>query len=117
MEVQINVEDPTVNGTCSGIKSVTYEVWGDGNQTQKETLFMDNGTTNQQTFSDIITVDEDAAGNSLTAEEIRVLITTNLMIQYYQNKPLFYGSIIGAIVLIGGTGFIVFFAKTKKKET
>ena len=44
---------------------------------------------------------------------LRVLVTPNIVIQYYMNKPLFYGS-IAAIVIMAGL-IIFLFAKKKKR--
>ena len=57
----------------------------------------------------------DAAGNEKTTEEIRFLITSNLLVQFYMNKPLFYGVCAGVLVLGGGLIWFVI-AKRKKKE-
>lgn len=55
---------------------------------------------------------EDAAGNLSEKEEIRFLITPNIFIQFYMNKPLFFGS----ITLIAATGGIWWFMAVKKKR-
>ncbi|MBP3412994.1 MAG: Ig-like domain repeat protein [Oscillospiraceae bacterium] len=56
----------------------------------------------------------DAAGNEqeLTVEDFYV--TTNPVVRYYNNKPLFYGSIGGGVGLIGL--LIILLAKRKKKD-
>ena len=65
----------------------------------------------------------DMAGNDFVYGEkehgdggnpINVLITENLWIQYYMNKPLFYGSIGGVLLIAGVIIFLI--AKKKKKE-
>lgn len=65
----------------------------------------------------------DAAGNGekisdtelpANAEEVEdFYVTTNLWVRYYTNKPLFFGSIAGVIVL---AGLIVFLVVWKKKK-
>lgn len=65
----------------------------------------------------------DAAGNGEKISETEIpenveivedfYVTTNLWVQYYTNPVLFYGSIIGVIVL---AGFIVFLIYKKKKD-
>lgn len=64
----------------------------------------------------------DAAGNVLGQEEpgdegvdivMSVLVTSNVMIQFFMNKPLFYGTIIGLLALIL---LIVILIKRKKKQ-
>ena len=32
---------------------------------------------------------------------LRILVTPNIVIQYYMNKPLFYGSIAAVVVMLG----------------
>lgn len=56
----------------------------------------------------------DMADNEATSDNHNILITTNLFIQYINNKPLFIGSII-ALVLIAG-GAIYFFVFRRKKS-
>ena len=45
----------------------------------------------------------DAAGNEQTEEITNFYVTTNLFVRYYNNKPLFFGS-IAAVVVIAGVG-------------
>jgi len=54
------------------------------------------------------------ADNEANSDNHTILITTNLFIQYINNKPLFIGSII-ALVLIAG-GAIYFFVFRRKKS-
>lgn len=56
----------------------------------------------------------DMADNEANSDNHNILITTNLFIQYINNKPLFIGSII-ALVLIAG-GAIYFFVFRRKKS-
>lgn len=56
----------------------------------------------------------DMADNEASSDNHNILITTNLFIQYINNKPLFIGSII-ALVLIAG-GAIYFFVFRRKKS-
>lgn len=56
----------------------------------------------------------DMADNEANSDNHTILITTNLFIQYINNKPLFIGSII-ALVLIAG-GAIYFFVFRRKKS-
>lgn len=60
----------------------------------------------------IIAVDE--AGNEQIEEIKDFYVTTNLWVRYYTNKPLFFGSIGGTILLIGVALFVI--AKKKKKH-
>ncbi|HIX30446.1 MAG TPA: hypothetical protein H9858_12330 [Candidatus Blautia stercoravium] len=74
-------------------------------------------------WQEIEITSEDEAGNKLgqTKESdkvqpvaMKILVTPNLVIQYYMNKPLFYGSIAPIAIIIG---LIVFLVWRKKKET
>lgn len=67
----------------------------------------------------------DAAGNGekisdtelpANAEEVEdFYVTTNLWVRYYTNKPLFFGSIAGVIVLAGLIVFLVVYKKKKNE--
>ena len=68
------------------------------------------GSFNWQTLQ---TVAYDAAGNVTDTGEVRVLITSNIFIQWLNNKPLLYGSLIILALLIF---FIVIWKRRKKEE-
>ncbi len=55
----------------------------------------------------------DAAGNEQTTESIRFLITSNILVQFYMNKPFFYGVCAGALVLGGG---LIWFVLAKRRK-
>lgn len=67
----------------------------------------------------------DAAGNGekisdtelpANAEEVEdFYVTTNLWVRYYTNKPLFFGSIAGVILLAGLIVFLVVYKKKKNE--
>lgn len=70
------------------------------------------GSANQwQTLKAVV---YDAAGNVAEIKEISFLITPNVFIQFYMNKPLFYGSI--AFVLAAGGMVWLLTAKKRKAE-
>lgn len=56
----------------------------------------------------------DAAGNPTDPVEYNVLVTSNWFIQFFANKPLFFGSIAALAVVIGLIIFLI--AKRRKKE-
>ena len=73
---------------------------------------------------DLVVYAIDAAGNGEKIADANVpenaasindfYVTTNLWVRYYNNKPLFFGSIGGIIVLAGLIVFLVVFRRKKK---
>ena len=60
---------------------------------------------------------EDQAGNQTEIKEITFLITPNLWIQFYNNKPLFYGSMItAALITVSAAGCLVY-SKRKRNSS
>ena len=59
----------------------------------------------------------DAAGNEYKLQVDDFLVSTNIFVRWYNNTPLFIGSIIGVVVLaVAITAFILFGKKKKKDE-
>ncbi|MCD8069697.1 MAG: LPXTG cell wall anchor domain-containing protein [Lachnospiraceae bacterium] len=58
-----------------------------------------------QTFTVIAT---DEVGNVSAETSVRFLLTDNLFVQWFNNTPLFAGSIAGILLLGGATFFIIF---------
>lgn len=67
-------------------------------------------------WQDIEVTAEDAAGNQLGQTEVgseavpvmmAVLVTPNILIQYYMNKPVFYGSIVIVLLIIAAAVILV----------
>lgn len=57
----------------------------------------------------------DAAGNEKSSEEIRFLITSNIFVQFFMNKGLFYGTVTAlAFFLTGIWQLAVLFRKKKR---
>lgn len=65
---------------------------------------------------DIRAVATDAAGNTAEAEITRVLLTSNLFVQFYSNTPLLVGTIVGVVVIAGGLLWFFLVYKRKKDE-
>ena len=59
-------------------------------------------------------VSSDLAGNTSDETTVRYLLTDNLLIQYFNNKPIFFGSLIAlaAVVVV-----IILLVRRKKKQT
>ena len=49
---------------------------------------------------------KDRAGNEIISEKITFLVTPNLLVQFYHQKPLFYGSLTGVFVIVVGVSLI-----------
>ena len=89
-------------------KEVEYTVNG-------ETYTFDIPKSNSKQDVKIVAVD--AAGNEEPVEITEFLVNANIFVRWYNNTPLFVGSIIGVVVLaLGITGFIVFGKKKKEEE-
>lgn len=54
----------------------------------------------------------DAAGNQAVSEDITVLINPSRLLQYYMNKPLFYGSLVGLCLM---AALIVCYVRRKRR--
>lgn len=63
-------------------------------------------------WQELKVVSVDVAGNVSSETTIRYLLTGNLLVQYYNNKPIFYGSLI---VLAAVAIFIILLFKRKKR--
>ncbi|WP_294953158.1 carboxypeptidase-like regulatory domain-containing protein [uncultured Eubacterium sp.] len=64
----------------------------------------------------VLFVATDAAGNihELVVEDF--LVTTNWFVRWYNNTPLFIGSIVGVVVVAIGVSAFIVFGKKKKKD-
>lgn len=71
------------------------------------------GTSNKAHTVKIVC--HDAAGNEAVQEITGFYVTTNIWVRYFNNKPLFYGSICGVIVVLGAGVFFVL--RRRKKAT
>lgn len=83
-------------------------------------LEMDNGKVylsvdSKNTYQTIKLVSTDAAGNVSESEEYNVLVTSSSWVQFYMNKPLFFGC-IAAIVVVCGLIFFIIWKKKKEEE-
>ena len=89
-------------------KEVEYTVNG-------ETYTFDIPKSNSKQDVKIVAID--AAGNEEPVEITDFLVNANIFVRWFNNTPLFVGSIIGVVVLaLGITGFTVFGKKKKEEE-
>ena len=105
IEVKDNLVLENVKIYLNG-KEVEYKVDG-------ETYTFD--IPEQNSTQDVRIVATDAAGNEFEVNVEKFLVSTNLFVRWYNNTPLFVGSLIGVGALgIGGTALGVFGKKKKK---
>lgn len=64
----------------------------------------------------VIFVATDAASNEYKLSVEDFLVSTNIFVRWYNNTPLFIGSIIGVVVLAVGLAAFLIFGKKKKKD-
>ena len=112
-EVTIDIEDnvrlSSVTVTIDGVETV-YDAAQIHEMDGK--LVLNIGSANH--WQDVVVEVTDAAGNTEISEEMRVLVTANIFVQFFMNKPVFYGT-------LGGTAFLAallwwFLVGKKKKE-
>lgn len=82
---------------------------------EEETYIFDIPQSNEK--QSVIFVATDAAGNIFKLLVEDFLVSTNLFVRWYNNTPLFIGSIVGvALIAIGIAAFIIFGKKKKNEE-
>lgn len=59
---------------------------------------------------------QDAAGNEKEIEEMRVLVTANVFVQFFMNKPLFYGVLAGTVAVSGVLWWVLIGRRKKEDE-
>ena len=116
-----------------GLKSVT--VYLNGDEVDRISNFSSDMNNYQGTFDvgesksvqNVKLVVEDMAGNitdtssesfsSAYSFNPNFTVSTNMLVRWYANRPLFFGSITGGVGLIGiASGLLVFLRKKKKNE-
>lgn len=106
-EVKDNLVLESVKIYLNG-EEVEYKVDG-------ETYTFDIPEVNEKQNAEFVAVD--AAGNEYRLPIDDFLVSTNIFVRWYNNTPLFVGSIIGVVVLaVAITAFILFGKKKKKDE-
>ena len=58
----------------------------------------------------------DAAGNELALTVDNFLVTSNVFVRWFNNTPLFIGTIVGIVVIIGAV-IVLVVLKRRKKES
>ena len=78
-----------------------------------EVLYTLSNSNSRQT---VRAVAVDAAGNTAETEISRVLVTSNLFVQFYSNTPLLAGSIAGVVVIAAAIWYFLIFKRKKDEE-
>lgn len=114
MTVTFRAQDGT------SLQSVTVELDGKVIQTwdsgfDEELSFYISGESDAPHEVKLYCIDK--AGNTSEILEVSDFwVTTNLLVRYYNNKPLFFGSIAGVVVLAGLAVFFVVWRRRKKDK-
>lgn len=109
-KASVTVKDNLVLGDVNILlngKAVKYSVDGDSYS------FAIPQSDTKQTIS--ITA-ADAAGNELKVNVKNVLVSTNVFVRWYNNTPLFIGSIVTVCVVIAGVVLLIVLHNKKKNQ-
>ena len=104
LDVQDNLAIKEVTVVLDGKEAAVYDA---------KTINASNGKISmiakgKNTWQILEVFAEDQAGNQMKTEEIVFLVTPNRFIQFYNNKPLFYGSsALLFVTFIIGTGCLI----------
>ena len=96
-----------------------YAVWTGA---ELEAIVAENGEFSFEVSGDstkahnVEIVSLDSAGNETVVEIEDFYVTTNLLVRYYNNKPLFFGSIFGVIALIAFIIFLIVYKRRKREQ-
>ena len=97
----------------SGNDLIKYLEENDG----KITFTVPEGLENQvRIICNDCAVNADGKTNAYDQTFTKVTVSQSGWVIYYANKPLFYGSIAGVILLAGGIIFLILYKKRKKNE-
>ena len=93
-------------------------LYANGGKTATATFEIPSGMAqNVQILCGDCAQDEKGDTNIFEANYKNVTVSTNVLVIFYANKPLFFGSIAGTVLSAGGLGFFLFLKRKKKKET
>lgn len=113
-------------------KRVEVEVYDNSQKEAQNVVFTLNGETinaeheagtmiytleipSKSSAQDLVVSLDDIAGNHLEGGVEDFLITTNVFILWFENTPLFIGSIVAFLAAVGGTIFVI--ARKKRKSS
>lgn len=110
IDIEDNVRLSQVIVTIDGVETV-YDA-AQINEVDGK-LVLNIGSANH--WQEVKVVVTDAAGNEAISEEMRVLVTANIFVQFFMNKPVFYGS-LGTLAVIAALLWWFLVGKKKKNE-
>ena len=106
-------KDISVRFDLSGEELLSYLAENDG----KVTFTVPEGLENQvKILCNDCSVNAEGQTNECVVPFTNVTVSQSGWIIFYANKPLFYGSIAGVVLLLGGIIFFVLFKKRKKEK-
>ena len=106
-----NGQNISVRFEMSGEDFLTYLTENGG----KVTFTVPEGLENQvQIICNDYAVNADGKTNEFNETFIKVTVSQSQWIIFYANKPLFYGTIAGVVLLVGGIVALIVFLKKKK---
>ena len=117
--VKMRIEEMNLKKVCVYIDGVECRKWeGEDltNITDNDGVFVFDVPGTSTSAHTIKTVAYDYAGNESTNTIEGIYVTTNFWIAYINNKPLLYGSIAGAIGIVGIVVFIIVLKRKKKNK-
>lgn len=112
IDIEDNVRLSSVTVTIDGVETVY-----DAAQIQKMDgkLVLNIGSANH--WQNVVVEVTDAAGNTEISEEMRVLVTANIFVQFFMNKPVFYGTLGGTALLAALLWWFLVGKKKKEEQT
>lgn len=123
-QYRTNNRDITIN-VADNVAMNRLDVSVDGTETKAESydekaILKQKGEipfslASSSNWQEITAIATDAAGNTADTTEIRVLITSNLLVQFYRNTPLAVGSSVG-IAALAAIAVILLSRKKKLKS-
>ncbi len=93
----------------NGGGNFTFDIDGTSTEAHKLVVYAIDAAGNGE-----IIAEEELPANAETVEGF--FVTTNLWVRYFTNKPLFFGSIAAAVLVVGLVIFLIIFKKKKKED-
>ena len=111
--LEVYLDDETTPLKVWDAKEIEKIQSGEDEESRLFTFDISGNTTSSHTLK---VVASDAAGNRIEKRIENFYVTTDLWTRFVNNKPLFYGTITGLILLIGAIVFLIV-RNVRKKRT